>query len=57
MLPALALFKVKSNVSVSALFSISTALFNVKLFDAEIAEPLFALFPVKLAPSTTKLVT
>ena len=56
-LPALALLKVKSNVSVFALFSRSTAFFNVKLTDAEIAEPLSALFPVKLAPSTTKLET
>ena len=51
------LLKDKSNTSVVALFSRSTEFFNVKPFDAEIAEPLSALFPVKLAPSTTKSVT
>ena len=55
MVPPFSLLKVKSNLVVSALFSISTAFFNLKYTDAEIAEPLFALFPVKLAPSTTKL--
>ena len=48
------LLKSKSNKLVSALLSRSTASFNVKNTDAEIAEPLFALFPVKLAPVTTK---
>ena len=53
MVPAL-LLKVKSKLVVSALLSRSTASFNVKNTDAEIAEPLFALFPVKLTPVTTK---
>ena len=49
-----ALLKSKLNMVVFALFSRSTAFFNVKPFDAEIAEPFSALFPVKLAPFTSK---
>ena len=54
MLPAF-LLNVKSNLVVSALFSRSTASFNMNFFDIEIAEPFSALFDVKLAPVTTKL--